>query len=150
MNRTTTNRAPTTPNDDRENNSHYFTPARAKVRGAVEFCDRRGIDYFKEDIFQTFNVSNREGWRFLNNRDSSRRLQNDPNVENHQGLQLLIGPEKIREMERILETEDIEARAYTWEQLGFEMGLECSGCTMQRAMGTIDYHKCIACNGFEV
>lgn len=82
--------APTTPNDHRENNSHYFTPARAKVRGAVEFCDRMGIDYFKEDIFRTFNVSNREGWRFLTDRDSSRRLQNDPNVEDHRGPQPLL------------------------------------------------------------
>ena len=47
-------------------------------------------------------------------------------------------------MERILETEGIEARAYTWEQLGF-VGLECSGHTVQRAMGIIEYHKCIAC-----
>ena len=49
-----------------------------KVRGAVELCDRLGIDYFKEDSFRTFNVSSREGWRFLNDRDSSRRLHNDP------------------------------------------------------------------------
>lgn len=58
----------------------------------------------------------------------------------------MIGPKKIWEMEQILETEDIEARAYTWEQLGFEVGLECSGRTVQRAMGTMDYHKCNACS----
>lgn len=101
MNRTTTNRAPSTPDEDHEDNSQYFTLARAKVRGAVEFCDRMGIDYFKEDIFRTFNVSSREGWIFLNDRDSSRRLQHDPDVEDHRGPQPLIGPEKIREMERI-------------------------------------------------
>lgn len=48
-------------------------------------------------------------------------------------------------MERILETEGIEARAYTWEQLGYEVGLECSGRTIRKAMGTMEYHKCIAC-----
>lgn len=48
-------------------------------------------------------------------------------------------------MERILETEGIEARSYIWEQLGFEVGLECSGRIVQRAMGTMDYHMCIAC-----
>ena len=57
----------------------------------------------------------------------------------------MIGPKKIWKMEQILETEGIEARAYTWEQLEFEVGLECSGRTAQRAMGTMDYHKCIAC-----
>ena len=65
MNRTTTNRAPTTPDDHLEDDSHYFTPARAKVRGAVQFCDRMGIVYFKEDIFRLFNVGSREGWTFL-------------------------------------------------------------------------------------
>ena len=51
----------------------------------------------------------------------------------------------MREMERILETEGIEARASTWEQLGYEVGLGCSGRTVQRAMGTMDYHKCVSC-----
>ena len=36
-------------------------------------------------------------------------------------------PRHIREMERILETEDMEARGLTWVQLGYEVGLECSG-----------------------
>ena len=58
---------------------------------------------------------------------------------------LLSVRKKMYEMERILETEGIEARAYTWEQLGYEVGLECSGRTIKKAMGTIDYHKCIAC-----
>ena len=48
-------------------------------------------------------------------------------------------------MERLLETEGIEARTYTWEQLKFEVGLECSGRIVQRAMGNMDYHKRIAC-----
>jgi hypothetical protein len=28
-----------------------------KSKGVVEFCDKRGISYFKQDIFRTFNVS---------------------------------------------------------------------------------------------
>ncbi len=104
-----------------------------------------GIEHFKEDIFRTFNVSSREGWRFLNVRNSSRRLRIDPNVKDHRGSQPLISPKKIREMEHILETEGIEARAYTWKQLRFEVGLECSRHTVNRAMGTMEYHKYIAC-----
>ena len=38
----------------------YFTPARAKVRDAVQFCDRMGIECFKGDVFRTFNVSHRQ------------------------------------------------------------------------------------------
>ena len=44
-----------------------------------------------------------------------------------------------------METEGIEARSYTWEEWGFETGLECSARTVQRAMGTMVYHKCIVC-----
>ncbi len=120
MNRSTIKRALITLDEDREDNSHYFTNAGAKVRDAAEFCDRIGIEHFKEDIFRTFNVSSREGWRFLNDCNSSRRLGNDPNVEDHRGSQPLISLKKFREMKRILETESIEARAYTWEQLGLK------------------------------
>ena len=48
-------------------------------------------------------------------------------------------------MEVVLETEGIEAHRFTWEQLGNEVGLDCSGRTVQRTMGTMNYHKCIAC-----
>ena len=51
--------------------------------------------------------------------------------------------QKIREMERILEEGGFEARSLTWEQLGFEVGLECSGRTIQKAVGTMDHHQCI-------
>ena len=33
----------------------------------------------------------------------------------------------------------------TWETLGYEAGITASARTIQRAMGTRDYHKCIAC-----
>lgn len=48
-------------------------------------------------------------------------------------------------MEVVLETESIETRRFTSEQLGNEVGLDCSGRTVQRAMGTMSYHKCTAC-----
>ena len=48
-------------------------------------------------------------------------------------------------MERILEMESIEARSYTWKQLGFKVSLECLGHIVQIAMSTRNYYKCIAC-----
>ena len=44
-------------------------------------------------------------------------------------------------MEQIIEKEEIAGRALTWKQLG----LEASGETVKRMMGTLDYRKCIAC-----
>lgn len=72
------------------------------------------------------------------------RRHNDPNQEETRGRNRIISPREVREMERVLE-EGIEGRALTWEQLGEEVGLECNGRTFQRAMGTMNYHKCIAC-----
>lgn len=124
---------------------HHDTPTKAKVQGAVEFCDRMGIPYHKEDVFRTFNVSHRRGWDMLHPSSSSRRFANDGEKEETRGRKSLVSPQKVREMERILEEEGMEARGLTWEQLGYEVGLDCSGRTIQRVMGTMDYHKCIAC-----
>jgi len=113
--------------------------------GAIEFCERMNIPYYKNDVFRTFNVSKRQSYEMLRPDSSSRRRHNDPEEEETRGRKGLITPKHIREMEKILEEEGFEARALTWEQLGFEMSLECSGNTVKRAMGTMNYHKCVAC-----
>lgn len=46
-----TYRAFATANKKYEDNNYCFTPARAKVRGAVEVCNWMGINYFKEQKF---------------------------------------------------------------------------------------------------
>jgi hypothetical protein len=48
-------------------------------------------------------------------------------------------------MEEILHNSDIETRSMTWETLGYEAGLDVSVDTIKRAMGSLQYHKCIAC-----
>lgn len=131
--------------ENREGGSNYFTSTRAKVRGAIQFCEKMGIQNFKEDVFRTFGVSSRQGWEFLRNNASSRRRHNDPSKEETRGRKSVVSPEKIREMERIVETEGIEARAYKWEQLEYGVGLESSGRTIRKAMETMEYHKCMAC-----
>ncbi len=125
--------------------NHHDTPTKAKVQGAIEFCERMNIPYFKNDVFKTFGVSKHQGYQMLQPEASARRRNNDPEHEETRGRKSLISDKDIREMERVLESEGFEARALTWEQLGFEVGLECSGDTIKRAMGTMNYHKCIAC-----
>ncbi len=144
MDHTTLNRATATLPKNREYNIYYFTPTQAKVCIAVEFYDRIGIEYFKEDIFRSFNVFSQEEWKYLSDNSSPRRLNNNPDREEYLGRKSLISPEKIRELEQVLETEGIEARFYIWDQLGFEGGLKFSRCKVHRVMGTMDYHKCIA------
>lgn len=57
MDRITTNQDPQTLPKDYEGYRYDFTPVQAKVRGVVQFCKRMGIEYFKKDVFQTFNIS---------------------------------------------------------------------------------------------
>ena len=106
------------------------------------------LSYRKQDVFETFNVSTTRGYEMLRNKSyssSSRQFHHNPDDEETRGRKQLISSVKIREMERILEEEGIEARSLTWQQLGYEVGLDCSGRTVQRAMETMDYHKCVSC-----
>jgi hypothetical protein len=48
-------------------------------------------------------------------------------------------------MKRILEENELEARIFTWEQLDFEVELECSERIIQQAMSIMKYHKCVVC-----
>lgn len=57
----------------------------------------------------------------------------------------MVPEEKIHEMDQLLEEEGLATRGLTWEQLGTEVGLDISGATIKRAMGTLQYKKCLAC-----
>ncbi len=39
----------------------------------------------------------------------------------------------------------MEARGLTQEQLGYEVGLDCTGRTIKNVMGSMNYHQYIAC-----
>ena len=56
-----------------------------------------------------------------------------------------ITSEQLDQMDRLLADEGWDARALTWEQLGNAIGLEVTAQTLRKAMGTMAYHKCIAC-----
>ncbi|KAI9662087.1 MAG: hypothetical protein M1829_006226 [Trizodia sp. TS-e1964] len=96
------------------------------------------------DVFRVFGVTHTQGSEMLRN-ISSRKRQNMPDVPETRGRKSVISKEKIAEVDHLLETEGIEGRALTWEQLGMSVGLDCSGRTIQRAMGSLEYRKCIAC-----
>ena len=102
----------TTPTlEPREPEAHYHTPNKTAVRGAVEFCDRMGLPYFKKDVFRTFEVSHTQGWEMLRKETSPRRRNNDPDKSETRGRKKIISPKEIREMERILEDECFEDKA---------------------------------------
>ncbi len=83
-----------------------------KLRGIVEFYDRMGIEYFKEYIFQNFNISSQKRWKFLSDSSSFHQLHNDRDYKEYRACNPLISQEKIWEIEQLLETESIESQSY--------------------------------------
>ncbi len=50
------NRAITPVVQSHEAQTHHLTLTRAKIHGAVEFCEAMNISYFKNDVFRVCNV----------------------------------------------------------------------------------------------
>jgi hypothetical protein len=123
------------------------TPVKIRVQAQYDFCKSRGIKGQNEAILRENGVTRSTGYRMVHesNPRNPRRMHNDPTKEETRGRKSVVTPKHIQEMERILENEGIKGLALTWAQLGYEVGLECRGRIIERAMGTMDYHKCIAC-----
>jgi hypothetical protein len=131
---------------DYDNRLQHDTPKRARVRGAIEYMEARNIPHDKEDVFRYNGVGHRQGWAMISKGSVDRRHHNREDVDkDHRGRPSIIGHKEIREMDRIIREEGFEARCLSWEALGREVGLDCSRRTIQRAMGSMSYHKCIAC-----
>jgi hypothetical protein len=122
----------------------YSIPVKAKVQGTVEFLEAQNIPYFKNDVFRHFGVSKSSGYEMLQEGHSARR-QDTLHEHNPSHRPKAITFEKIKEMESILEKEGFEGKVLTWEQIAMEVGLDLSWRTVKRTLGTMDYHKCIAC-----
>ncbi|KAF2675596.1 hypothetical protein K458DRAFT_425360 [Lentithecium fluviatile CBS 122367] len=125
--------------------THHSTPQKSRILGAVAFLDTKGITGQKASVFRANGVSKARGWAILAAGEERRRLGQESRGEETRGRPPLISPEDLRRMERIIEDLDAEGRSMSWETLAYESGLEVSARTVKRAMGTLDYHKCIAC-----
>ena len=57
----------------------------------------------------------------------------------------IISPADLYRMEEILWKYGFEACQLSWKALANEAGVKASARTVERAMGTLHYRKCIAC-----
>ena len=106
------------------------TPTKAKVQGAVEFCQKIRLSFFKKNVFRTFNVEHRRSHEFIRPEFSARRHHNISNESENRSRPRTISANQIREIERILEKKGIKNRTFTWEQLSYEINLKCNDKTV--------------------
>jgi hypothetical protein len=127
--------------------SQLDTPKKARIKGAAAFMDAKGIPYFHSELFNFFDVSKHQGWRILAepNQADDWRLQHNPKKPETRGRPPLLSPKQLEQADRFLQDAGWDARVLTWQQLAIELDFGVSGSTMRRALGSLDYHKCIAC-----
>lgn len=137
---------PTTPTNEVLESTSPKDPTslRARIKGIIEYLEATGRKGEKSNVFRHAGVSRAQGYRLLASENPG-HLQNDSNRRETRGRKKIITSDQLKEMEYILETEGLETRGLTWEQLGREVGSEASGRTIQRILGSQNFHQCIAC-----
>ena len=111
-------RSTTTDTHAHDSKLHYHTPRKAKIQGAIEFCEKQGIEYFKNDVFRTFNVDRRQAYTFIADHNSDytikdheyKRLNNNSDQEDYRNRLSLFQPKDIREIDRIIQKDGFKAR----------------------------------------
>lgn len=122
---------------------HHRTPAKARILGTVAYLQDYKIPFFKEDVFRQFGASHASGWEILRQGRERRHFEGpDP-----RGRKKLLSPAELRTIEETIWKSGFQARALSWEGLALQAGIDkqVSTWTIKRAMGTLDYRKCIAC-----
>lgn len=126
---------------------HHDTPKKARVKGAVAFAqqqkERYGRDFSYNEIFRACQVSKTRGYEIIKSFD--RKFHNA--CKETRGRKKLLTDEDLDKIERLLWSEGFEARRLTYPQLLPAAGIdkEVHSQTIQRALGTRQWRKCIAC-----
>jgi hypothetical protein len=141
-------------NQENASNPHHNTPKKARIRAAYKEwlettpSEETRTTITKQAFFERNHISRRSGYRILGlelTNPSDRTFHNQPGVTETRGRRKLIIDDDLHRMEEILYNSDIETRSMTWETLAFEAGLDVSVDIIRRAIGALNYHKCIAC-----
>jgi len=121
--------------------AHYTTPTKARLLGTAAYLENHGIQYHKSDLFKEFGIQSKSrGWVILHDGLDRRH----PAIETR-GRKPIISSADLLRMEQILWQYGFAARRLSWQALANEAGIKASPRTVERAMGTLHYRKCIAC-----
>jgi len=119
------------------------------VRASISTLESTGVWnglHNKRAIFQYYGVSKTRGYEILRTQPDSDRTFPRTDEKETRGAKRIITSAYIQKMEDILAEGDVQDKAMSWKTLGIEAGIkEASERTIQRALGRLDYHKCVAC-----
>ncbi len=103
---------PSTPtHEGRQNLQNHVTPTKAAILGTIRYLEEHKISYFKQDVFDTFDVKRREGYRIL--QGHPRRHHNDPFIKEHRGRPSKVSKEDILRMDKILQDYGMDGHVLT-------------------------------------
>jgi hypothetical protein len=134
-------------NQENASNKHHDTPKKARVKAAYEelkLHEFTGARDTNNSLFQRLDIPKRSGYRILA-QQADRTHHNQPGIDEARGRPKLITPQDLARLDTIIQSCGVQGRSMTWETLAYEADLDVSVDTIRRAMGTLDYHKCIAC-----
>lgn len=125
-----------------------MTPKKARIQGACDFLDAKGIPYYKNDVFRFHNASKTAGYRALREpREYDGRTFHSTFSETR-GRKRKLSDQDLATIERFLESNGFDGRSIPWDSLPAAAGLdiEVSGRTVRKRIGTLDFRRCIACS----
>ena len=90
---------------------------KAKVQGAYQFLTSKGIPFDARDTFKEFQVSERAGYRMIQEGTFARRRHNMHTKLETRGRKSKVTEAQVREVDHILQDEalELEGKSYTWE-----------------------------------
>lgn len=130
--------------------THWTTPQKVRLKSQVELAQtqnlqtEKGHTLSKTQLFTSNGIPPRTAYRILSQPDP-RRLGNSRIRKETRGRPSKITQRDLRALEHIIQSSGQEGRLLSWEGLAIEAGIEASARTIQRAMGTMAYRRCIAC-----
>ena len=116
---------------------NFDTPKKARIKGAAEFMDAKGIPYLHTELFNFYNVSKQQGWAILKEHatEHDRTHHNDPTTEERRGRKLKLSQKDLEKCDRFLQDVGWDGRVLTWPQLAQELQLGVCGDTLRSALG---------------
>jgi len=88
-------------------------PTRVAIQEIARFNKAYGIPFYKNDLFHYYNISKQTDYQILHESASVHRYHNNPKQKEMRRHKSLIDANSMREMEHLLQEEEIEARALT-------------------------------------